>query len=55
MGEGGGLDRVRAWGWLKIADRLGHANAGGAVRAIEAQFTPEDRAGVIELAARRAG
>jgi TPR repeat protein len=54
-GEGGAAERVRAWGWLKIAERQGHANAGAAVRAIEAQFTPEDRAGAAELSARKAG
>jgi TPR repeat protein len=48
-GEGGGVDRVKAWGWLKIADRLGHANAGAAALALEGQFTPEERAGVDEL------
>ena len=52
-GEGGGVDRVRAWGWLKIAERVGHGDAARAVGALEAQFTAEDRAGVDEL--KRAG
>jgi TPR repeat protein len=52
-GQGGDLDRVKAWGWLKIAEKLGHANAGAAVLALEGQFTPQDRAGVDEL--KRAG
>jgi len=52
-GEGGDLDRVKAWGWLKIAQKLGHANAGAAAVALEGQFTPQDRAGVDEL--KRAG
>jgi TPR repeat protein len=48
-GEGGEVDRVKAWGWLKIAEKQGHANAGSAARALEGQFTPQDRAGVAEL------
>ena len=48
-GEGGEVDRVKAWGWLKIAEKQGHANAGSAARALEGQFTPQDRAGVDEL------
>ena len=48
-GEGGGVDRVKAWGWLKIAEKLGHDSAGLAARALETQFTPEDQAGVMEL------
>jgi TPR repeat protein len=48
-GEGGPTDRVKAWGWLKIAEKLGHANAGAAVSAVEGQFTSQDRAGVAEL------
>jgi TPR repeat protein len=48
-GEGGAVDRVKAWGWLKIAEKLGHANATAAVAALEAQFTPEDQAGVTVL------
>jgi TPR repeat protein len=48
-GEGGGVDRVKAWGWLKIAEKLGHDSAGLAARALETQFTPEDQAGVTEL------
>jgi TPR repeat protein len=48
-GEGGEVDRVKAWGWLKIADRLGHAQAAAAVTAIEGQFTDADRAGVRAL------
>jgi TPR repeat protein len=52
-GEGGDLDRVKAWGWLKIADKLGHANAGAAAVSLEGQFTPQEQAGVAEL--KRAG
>ena len=52
-GEGGSLDRVKAWGWLKIAEKLGNANAGAAVAALEAQLTPQEQAGVAEL--KRAG
>jgi len=52
-GEGGALDRVAAWGWLKIADKLGHANAGAAALALEGRFTPQEQAGVAEL--KRAG
>jgi TPR repeat protein len=48
-GEGGDLDRVKAWGWLRIADRLGHAEAGAAATALEATFTDADRAGVDAL------
>jgi len=48
-GEGGDLDRVAAWGWLKIAEKLGHANAGAAAVALEGQFTPQEQAGVAEL------
>jgi TPR repeat protein len=48
-GEGGAVERVKAWGWLKIAEKLGHANATVAVRALEGQFDQEDRAGVEEL------
>jgi TPR repeat protein len=43
-GEGGEADPVRAWGWLKIADSLGHPQAGAAAIALEARFTPQDRA-----------
>lgn len=52
-GEGGPVDRVKAWGWLKIAEKLGRANATAAVQALEGQFTQEDRAGVDDL--KRAG
>jgi TPR repeat protein len=48
-GEGGALDRVKAWGWFRIADSLGHAQAAAAARALEAQFTDADRAGVEAL------
>jgi TPR repeat protein len=48
-GEGGALDRVKAWGWLKIAERAGHANAGAAASALEAQLSPQEQAGVAEL------
>jgi hypothetical protein len=44
---------VKAWGWLKIAQKLGHANAGAAAVSLEGQFTPQEQAGVAEL--KRAG
>lgn len=50
-GEGGEVDRVRAWGWLKIADRMGHSQAAAAAAALEARFTDADRAGVAALKA----
>jgi TPR repeat protein len=54
-GEGGEVDRVRAWGWLKIAERVGHSNAAVAIRGLEAQFTPDEWAGVGDLTERKAG
>jgi TPR repeat protein len=48
-GEGGAVERVKAWGWLKIAEKLGHTNATAAVAALERELTPEDQAGVTEL------
>lgn len=48
-GEGGALDRVKAWGWFRIADRLGHPQAAAAAAALEAKFTAADRAGVEAL------
>jgi TPR repeat protein len=54
-GEGGEVDRVKAWGWLKIADKLGHANASAAARALEGEFTPQERAGIAALSAKRPG
>jgi TPR repeat protein len=48
-GQGGEVDRVKAWGWLKIAEKLGHAKVEAALQALERAFTQEDRAGVAEL------
>ena len=50
-GEGGTVDRVKAWGWLKIAERMGHPQAAAATTALEAKFTDADRAGVAALKA----
>ena len=43
-GEGGAVDRVRAEGWLKAAQSLGHAQAGAAIAALEASLPDGDRA-----------
>ena len=48
-GEGGEVDRVKAWGWLKIAERMGHPQAAAAVAALETKFTDADREGVEAL------
>jgi TPR repeat protein len=53
-GEGGEADRVKAWAWLKIAESLGHPEAAAAARAVEARFTAEDRAGVVDLSSAQA-
>jgi uncharacterized protein len=42
-GEGGQRDLRAAWMWLNRASRLGHADAGPAVAAIERRMTPADR------------
>lgn len=48
-GEGGAVDRVKAWAWFRIADQEGHSKAAAAARALEAQMTPEERAGIAAL------
>ena len=48
-GEGGDAERVKAWGWLKKAQGLGHPEAAGAASALEARFTTADRAAAEAL------
>jgi TPR repeat protein len=48
-GDGGDTDRVKAWGWLKRAQDLGHPQAAAVAAALEARFTAADRAGVEAL------
>jgi TPR repeat protein len=50
-GEGGDADRVKAWGWLKIAEKKGHPDAAAAANALEARFTAAERAGADALKA----
>jgi TPR repeat protein len=54
-GEGGDRDVVKAWGWLKFAEKKGHPAAAAAAAALEAKFTAADRAGVEALKATPAG
>jgi TPR repeat protein len=54
-GEGGAADPVAAWGWFRVADLAGHPRAAAAVHAMEARFTPKDRARADDYLARRAG
>lgn len=52
-GEGGDADRVKAWGWLKIAEKKGHPQAAAAIQALEAKFTAADRAAAQALSETR--
>jgi hypothetical protein len=48
-GEGGDADRVKAWGWLKLAEKNGRPDAASAAAALEARFTAADRAAADAL------
>ncbi|WP_162148418.1 tetratricopeptide repeat protein [Asticcacaulis sp. YBE204] len=43
-GEGGAVDRVKAWAWFTLAGKVGHPDSKAAITALEPQMSATERA-----------